>query len=118
MPVLARTLEAAGFCTLLVTNMPFWLQWLPVPRALAIEYPFAHLFGQPGECAGQQRVLRQALAVLAHAGSPGTLVHSPDIWPVPVEEATRAWQPLVTSPVVQLMAPHLRELLALRRRRA
>lgn len=117
MPVLARYLEDAGFSTVLVTNMPFWLEKSPVPRTLAVEFPFAHLFGLPGDHTIQRHILRQALAVLVEARTPGTVVHSPEIWPESTTQAMQMWQPTQASPVVQLMAPHLRELLAARRRR-
>ena len=64
MPVLARTLEAHGLSTILVTNMPFWAEKIGVPRTLAVEFPFGHMLGQPGDVAVQRRVILQALDVL------------------------------------------------------
>jgi D-proline reductase (dithiol) PrdB len=115
--VLARTLEAAGFPTILVTNMPFWAEKVGVPRTLAVEFPFGHLLGQPHEAAQQTRVIRQALEVLETAEAPGAVVHSPETWPVPHREALGGWQPDEPSPVVQVMAPQVREMMRKRRQR-
>ena len=105
MPVLARTLESAGLSTVLVTNMPFWAERIGVPRTLAVEFPFGHPLGQPHKAAQQTRVVGQALEVLETAQAPGTIVHSPERWPVPVREATSDWQPEEPSPLMKAMAP-------------
>lgn len=115
MPVLARTLEAAGLSTILVTNMPFWPAKIGVPRTLAVEFPFGHTFGQPHATDMQLRVIRQALDVLERAETPGTIVHSSETWPVPVEQAIKDWQPEAPSPLVQWLAPRFREILQQRR---
>jgi hypothetical protein len=115
-PVLARTLEAAGLATILVTNMPFWAEKVGVPRTLAVEFPFGHTLGQAHDTAQQMRVIRQALHVLETATVPGEIVHSPETWPVPQKEATKDWQPEIPSPVVEIMAPKIRELLRKRRK--
>ena len=115
MPVLARTLEAAGLSTIMVTPMPCWAERVGVPRTLAVEFPFGHTLGQPHDVAQQMRVIRQALAVLETAQSPGTIVHSPETWPASQKEATQDWQPDEPSPVVQILAPRLREIIRQRR---
>lgn len=116
MPVLARTLETHGLATMLVTGMPYWAERLGTPRTLAVEYPFGHTFGRPGDREGQLRIARQALAVLAAAVAPGGIVHSPEAWPQPVDEAAAAWQPPAPSPIISKMAPRIRQLLRERRR--
>jgi hypothetical protein len=117
-PVLARTLEAAGLSTVMVTNMPFWAERMGTPRTLAVEFPFGHTLGQPHDVAQQMRVIRQALALLETAAVPGTIVHAPDVWPVAPEIALKEWQPDEPSPVVRHMAPQVRTLLRQRRRRS
>lgn len=117
MPVLARTLESAGLSTVLVTNMPFWAEKIGVPRTLAVEFPFGHTLGQPHNAAQHLRVICQALAVLETAKAPGTIVHSPEIWPVAQAEAMKGWQPEEPSPVIQVMAPRFRELMQQRRQK-
>ena len=117
MPVLARTLEAAGLATILVTPMPFWAEKIGVPRTLAVEFPFGHALGQPHDAVQQTRVIRQALAVLETARAPGTIVHSPETWPVVQRDALKSWQPDEPSPIVQIMAPRFLEMMRQQRRR-
>ena len=116
MPVLARTLEAAGLSTIFVTNMPYWAEKVGVPRTLAVEHPFAHTLGQPGDAQGQMNIIHQALEVLENASEPGAIIHSPDKWPMPVNEATQAWQPPEPSPIIRVMRPRIREILRQRQR--
>ena len=97
--------------------MPFWAEKSGVPRTLAVEFPFGHTLGQPHDPTQQMRVIRQALNVLATATTPGEIVHSPETWPVPAKEALEAWQPQTPSPVIQIMAPKIRELLRKRRQK-
>jgi len=116
-PVLARTLESAGLSTVLVTNMPFWAEKAGVPRTLAVEFPFGQMLGRPGEIEQQRRVVEQALAVLEKAEAPGTIVHSPEMWPLPAEQAMKDWQPDEPSPVMDVLRPHVMKLMRQRRRR-
>ena len=113
--MLARTLEAAGLSTILVTNMPFWAEKIGVPRTLAVEFPFGHTLGQPHDVAQQMRVIRQALEVLDTAKAPGAIVHSPETWPVPHKEALKDWQPEKPSPVMEVIAPRFLEMMRQRR---
>ena len=115
MPVLARTLEAHGLPTVLVTMMPFWAEKIGAPRALAVEFPFGHPLGQPHNVAQQMGVLAEALAVLATAVVPGAIVHSDAVWPEPVEDAIKAWQPPEPSPIIAHLAPQFRQMLRDRR---
>ena len=115
--MLARTLEEAGLSTVVVTTMPFWVEKIGVPRTLAVEFPFGHTLGRPGDAAQQMRVIRQALEVLETAAAPGTIAHSAEVWPVPQKEATKAWQPAEMSPIIRDFAPRFREMLREQRRR-
>jgi hypothetical protein len=108
-PVLARTLEAAGFSTVMVSMMPFFAELAGTPRTLAVEFPFAQTMGH--DAAQQMRVVRQALAVLATAVAPGTIIHSDETWPIPQKEAYKAWQPPEPSPIIGVMAGQLRAML-------
>lgn len=109
--MLARSLEAAGLATIFVTNMPFWAEKIGVPRTLAVEFPFGHLLGQPGNIAQQQTILTQALTVLETTTEAGTIVHSPEPWPDPAGEWQKLWQPSEPSPIIALLAPRFREML-------
>ncbi len=107
MPVLARLFEAAGMSTIMVTNMPFWAERVGVPRALAVEFPFGHILGQPHNKEQQMRVLRQALEVLEETEAPGTIVHFQEQWPVPLEEALRDCHPETPPPIAEHMGRHI-----------
>jgi hypothetical protein len=117
-PVLARTLEAADLSTIMITTMPYWAEKIGVPRALAVEFPFAQTLGRPHDQAQQRRVICQALAILESAEEPGTIAHSVETWPIPLKEAIESWQPEKPSPVVAEMAPRMRGFLRERRRQA
>lgn len=111
MPVLARTLEAAGLATVFITMMPYWAERVGVPRAIGVEFPFGHPLGLPGEVDMQMRVLRQALQLLEVAEAPGTIAHSTEIWPQPTDQAMRDWQPREPSPIIDALRPRFREML-------
>lgn len=111
MPVLARTLEASGLSTIMVTMMPFWAERVGVPRTLAVEFPFGHTLGQPHNIDQQMRVIRQALEVLETEDEPGAIVESEETWPEPVSEAKANWQPEEPSPIIAIMAPQVLKLI-------
>jgi hypothetical protein len=99
-----------------VTNMPYWAEKIGVPRTLAIEFPFGHTLGMPHDVSQQIRVIQDALDVLESARAPGVLVHSGEVWPIPVSEAIKSWQPVKPSPIIDHIAPSFREMLRKRRK--
>ena len=101
----------------MVTMMPFWSEKIGVPRTLAVEFPFGHTLGQPHNVAQQTRVIRQALEVLETARTPGTIVHCPEKWPVPAEQAAEDWQPAEPSPAIKILSQRFRQMLRERRQR-
>lgn len=115
MPVLARSIEAEGLSTILVTMMPFWAEKIGVPRTLAVEFPFGHTLGQPHNLTQQMRVIRHALEVLEAAEEAGTIVHSPEVWLEPEKVARARWQPKKPSPIVDFMAPKILKVIRQRR---
>jgi len=115
-PVLARTLEAAGLSTILITMMPVWAEAIGVPRTLAVEFPFGHTLGAPGDTAQQLRVLSQALGILEQATEPGYIEHSLETWHEPLDAAIKSWQPAEPSPIIAELSPKFREMLRSRRR--
>jgi hypothetical protein len=110
-PVLARTFEAAGMSTVLVTMMPFWSERVGVPRTVAVEFPFGHTLGHAGDAQEQAAVIDDALRALAEAREPGTVVHLPYTWP-DFERWKREWHPEKPSPIIRM----LREQAEARRR--
>jgi hypothetical protein len=103
--------EGAGLSTVLVTMMPSWAEQYGVPRAVAVEFPFAHPLGMPGDGEMQRRVIRDALRVLAEARGPNTIVHLEHAWPGDERQWRRSWQPTGASP---LIAKYLAEIRASR----
>ena len=97
--------------TVLVTNMPFWAEKVGVPRALAVEFPFGHILGPPHDRELQHRVIAQALEVLQTAAEPGTIVHSPEVWPGSHEEALRVSHAANPPPIMDGFARHLRSFI-------
>ena len=115
--MLARTLEAAGLSTILVTNMPYWVEKIGVPRTLAVEFPFGHILGQPHDIPMQMSIISQALQALVEIREPGVIIHAEDKWPQPVDEVITAWQPENQSPIIAHLRPHFREIMRQRRRK-
>jgi len=110
-PVLARTFEAAGMSTVMVTNMPFWAEKVGAPRTLAVEFPFGHILGQPLKKEMQMRVILQALELLETAESPGTIVHFQEKWPAPIKEALHDSHPETPPPIMADMARYIGKFL-------
>jgi hypothetical protein len=96
--------------------MPFWAERTGVPRTLAVEFPFGHMLGQVHNVAQQTRIVTQALDVMVMAQEPGLIVHAEEKWPGPTKEAIEHWQPKEPSPVVEVMAPAVKEMLRQSRR--
>jgi len=109
--VLARSLEEAGFSTVFVTIMPYWAEKVGVPRTLAVEFPFGQTLGQPGNVEQQMRVIGQALEVLETITTPGTIIHSDEVWPIDQKEAYKAWQPAEPAPIIAELAPQFRDMM-------
>ncbi len=103
--------EAAGITTILVTMAPYWAEQHGVPRALAVEFPFAHPIGPIDDVPLQLRVLHEALGVLEGATGPNTVVHSELVWPGDEREWRRAWQPSDAAP---LIGKYMAEIRAMR----
>ena len=104
--------------TVLVTNMPIWAQRIGVPRTLAVEFPFGHILGQPGNCAQQRRVIEQAFVLLEVASTPGAISHFPEPWPAPLEEALRDSHPETPPPIAAEMGRHIGQFLRGMRRKS
>jgi hypothetical protein len=115
-PVLARTLESEGLSTLLITPMPYWVERVGTPRTLAVEYPFGHALGLPGDGEMQCQILAEAIRALEKISVPGTVVHSEQQWPGDVEDAIQLWQPKEPSPIITELTPKIREMLRKRRK--
>lgn len=101
--MLARTIEAAGLSTVLVTMMPYWAEKHGTPRTLGVEFPFGHAFGRAGERDEQLAVLRRALRVLSEATAPAAIEHYEQPWQGDFDEWRKRWQPSEPSPIIAFM---------------
>ncbi len=108
MPVLARTFEAAGLSTVLVTMTPYWSERIGVPRTVGVEFPYGHTLGRPGDRETQSTVIRAALALLEAAQAPGEVRELELEWPQEFSEAKKDWQPLEPSPIIRMMLEQAR----------
>ena len=111
MLALARVFEKGGISTILVTMMPCWSERYGVPRAVAVEFPFGHPLGLPGNSDLQVDVINDALTLLAGASQPNTIVHLEHVWPGDEKQWRRQWQPASASPMI---AKYLDQIRAIR----
>jgi hypothetical protein len=84
-----RKIEAAGFTTITLSNIPDLTAAVGAPRIAAIEYPIGLPLGRPGDEAGQTAVLRATLQALAEMEEPGRVRHLPFQWPEDMETPRR-----------------------------
>ncbi len=103
-PVLARSVEAAGIPTVTVSMMPGVSQRRGAPRVVGVPFPFGQAFGPVGDAATHRRVVEAALDLVETANEPGARVDLDElVWPVDRKTAYRAWQPPEPSPIVAAM---------------
>lgn len=103
MPVLARTFEAAGLSTVVVTMMPYWAERVGMPRTVGVEFPYGHPLGGPGDKETQMGVIMAALRLLEEARAPGEIRELNYVWPQPLEETKRDWPPPEPAPIVRML---------------
>lgn len=101
MPVLARTIEAAGIPTVTVTMMPFLAEKFRLSRVVGVEFPFGHAFGLPNDPGMQLTVARAAVQALREATGPAYRLDVEVEWPIDTATAYRDWQPSEPSPIVK-----------------
>jgi hypothetical protein len=68
--VLARSLEALGIATTLISLVREHTEKVKPPRALFVPFPFGHALGRPGDVQLQHRVLKAALELLEAPAGP------------------------------------------------
>jgi glycine/betaine/sarcosine/D-proline reductase family selenoprotein B len=98
---LARTFEAAGFTSVVISMMPVWGERLGAPRTLGVEFPYGYPCGLPGDAAHQTRVLRAAVDLLNAPGPPPVVTHFSEPWPGDFEEWKTRWHPSEPAPIVR-----------------
>ncbi len=109
MPVLARTIEAAGIPTVTLTMMPDLASKTRVSRVLGVEFPFGQAFGMVDDLDMQREVAEAAVRLLERAREPETRRDLELEWPIDTKTAYRAWQPAEVSPVVAANLAQIRK---------
>jgi betaine reductase len=107
-----REIEAAGFSTICLSNIPDLTAAVCVPRIAAIEHPFGQNVGRAGDGATHLAVLRATLQALETIRTPGTVVHLPFEWP----ESAEAQPPDPPPPIVDYLTNHPFQVMNLIRR--
>jgi hypothetical protein len=77
----ARVIEKSGIATVTLCQMPFVIEKIKPPRAVAIEFPFSMIWGHPGDRETQLRILRDMLEAARTMQTPGTVIELPYTWP-------------------------------------
>ena len=106
--MLARVFEEHGLSTVLITNGPFFTQ-IGVPRTIAVEFPYGHMAGPPGDVEIQTQVVEAALTLLEEAKEPETIRHLNIEWPIDFDIARKDWHPSEPSPIVKMMLDQARK---------
>lgn len=105
--MLARVFEESGVSTVLVTNSPFFCT-IGVPRVVAVEFPYGHMLGFPGDSSMQRKVVEAALGMLEEAEEPETMRELDIAWPQDFDVARKDWHPSEPSPIVKMMLDQAR----------
>lgn len=100
--MLARVFEEAGLSTVLVTNGPFFCT-VGVPRVVAVEFPYGHMVGSPGNAGMQREVIEAALSMLEDADEVEGIRELDIEWPQDFDVARKDWHPSEASPIVKMM---------------
>ncbi len=109
MPVLARTIEAAGIPTVTVTMMPELASRTRVSRVLGVEFPFSQAFGMVDDLGMQREVAEAAVNLLEQAKEPEARRDLEIEWPIDTKTAYKAWQPAEISPIVKASLSEIRK---------
>jgi len=101
-----RVVEEAGIPTISLSLLPFITRKVKVPRALAVEFPFAHPLGKPFDKEQQLKIINDAFNGFESIAEPGTILDLPYKWP---EEDTKKqdWWPEEPPPIHKFMQEQL-----------
>ena len=104
MGLVQRRIEAAGFSTITLSNIPDLTAAVCVPRIAALEYPFGLNVGLPGDNNGQRAALRAALTAVAEMSAPGGIWHLPFALPEGGERLNT--DPPESPPIAKYLVRH------------
>lgn len=80
MSLVARHLEANGIATVIIGSALDVVEQCGVPRFLFTDFPLGNPCGHPWDREMQEKIVRQALGLLAGAAGPRTTVKAPFTW--------------------------------------
>ena len=80
MSLVARQLEANGIPTVIIGSALDVVEHCGVPRFLFTDFPLGNPCGHPWDREMQEKIVRQALVLLATAARPRTTVKAPFAW--------------------------------------
>lgn len=106
-----REIEAAGFSTLALVNIPDLTAAVSAPRVAGIEHPFGRTVGDPGDVERQTEVLRAILAAFQTIEKPGQIVHLPFEWDGNPKEIEHNLKPPPIADYLMRHPWHVRNLL-------
>jgi hypothetical protein len=78
--LVARHLEANGIPTVIVGSALDVVEHCGVPRFLFTDFPLGNPCGHPWDCEMQEKIIRQALDLLAGAAAPRSTVRAAFTW--------------------------------------
>jgi hypothetical protein len=78
--LVARHLEANGIPTVIIGSARDVVEYCGVPRFLFTDFPLGNPCGHPWDHEMQEKIVRQALDLLAHATGSRTTVKAPFAW--------------------------------------
>jgi len=78
--LVARLIESVGIPTVTVSVVRNMTEGLPAPRNVLVRYRLGQIFGEPGNVAQQQAVLRDVLDGIDTIAEPGGIVELPHRW--------------------------------------
>lgn len=80
MSLVARHLEANGIATVIIGSALDVVEHCGVPRFLFTDFPLGNPCGHPWDREMQEKIVRQAIGLLATAQGPRTTVKAPFAW--------------------------------------
>ncbi len=104
MGLVQRGIEAAGFSTIALSNIPDLTAAVGAPRVAGIEYPFGLTAGLPGDHAGQRAVLQATLDAAKEMPAPGSVRHLP--FALPESARNLNIDPPQTPPIAKYIVRH------------
>jgi hypothetical protein len=99
--LVSRVIEAAGIPTVTLNMIWVYQRLVGMARVAAIEHPFGRPYGDVGDTATQDAVLRAALGLFEKAAGPGHVEHLPFVWHEEPKETK--WHPAEPSPIIAMI---------------